>query len=619
MIKGSALRKESFYSGTKGAVAVCLLLSTMALLSACTKKGGNDGAGGATGAASPPDSSVQSGSLKGKTLKIVLKDNVKTGDPAACYDTVSAEPVNQIYETPYQYDYYGKPGSVIPLAAEAMPTFSKDRKQLTFKIRKGLKFSNDPCFADGKGREVTAKDFLFSWKRHAVTATHSEGAWVFEKKVVGWEEFHEKVKDIQNIEDLMKIEVAGLKALDDYTIQMTLVEPYPQLMYLMTMNFTAVVPVEAVKKYGVDFANHPVGTGPYRVVTWSPQDRVILTKNENFHGEKFPEAKAISDRYADARGYAGRDLPLVENIEFRVIKEKQPQWLELLAGNLHHIEIPKDNITEALDPQDPRKVHPNLAAKGFDISIDDTGTISWYLFINMADATLGQNKLLRQAISLAIDPKRWLELYRNGRGVVSYEVNSKGMSDQCGKTAKKYDFNPAKARELLAKAGFPGGKDLPVIRLDMRGSETVSRQIGEFIEKSLREVGIKVELTLNTFPAFLDKRNKKNLQLAYGGWIADHLDSENFLQLYYGPFEAPGPNESNFKNAEYDALYNKMKVMDSGPQRRAIICKMEDILQEEVPVVYGIHEYLYRLYPKKLKNFHNTDFIWNKYKYLDLE
>ncbi len=136
--------------------------------------------------------------LSGKTLNLYLKDNIKSGDPAGAYDSVSLEPLPQVYETLYQYDYFKEKRRIIPLLAEGMPKISKDGLDVTIKLKKGILFHDDPSFDGGIGREVKAKDFIYAWKRHAITRVHSEGYWIFDGKIVGYNDFQAQFKNEQN-------------------------------------------------------------------------------------------------------------------------------------------------------------------------------------------------------------------------------------------------------------------------------------------------------------------------------------------------------------------------------------------------------------------------------------
>ncbi|MBI3541755.1 MAG: hypothetical protein HY075_00560 [Deltaproteobacteria bacterium] len=555
--------------------------------------------------------------FKGKVLHAVLEDNVKTTDPAAMYDIMGGEVDFQIYETPYQYDYFSETPKLLPMLAESAPVYSKDRLTATIKIKKGIRFQNDPCFTatNGAGRELRAQDFVYGWKRLADIANEPQGSWIFEGKIAGWEDFSKKFGQGKPSAEVMKEEIEGLKAVDDYTLVLKLKKPYPQLTWALATSFAAPVPHEAVEHYGKDFERHPVGTGPFKAQSYDPASRVFMVRNENFREELFPTPDQVAPKYRDAaKVYGGKRLPLVDAIEFSILKEEQPRWLGFLAGKFDEVKIPKDNFNTIIENG---KVKPEWAAKGVSLSIEPALGY-WYVSLNMLDKTLGTNKLLRQAIASAIDTKTWLELFKNNRGSIQTEVNPPIVPGRCGKPYR-WTYDVARARQLLAKAGFPEGKGLPMLKWDTRRSEMSERQLAELIQKNLAAIGIQLEVITNTFPAYLDKSHKGNLQLSKGGFVMDYPDVENNFQLLYGPNKAPGPNEASFDHAEYNQLYEKLAVMAPGAERTKLACRMEEILQDEVPWAYGIFEDEYRLVQKWLKNYHTAELIYTKYKYVDVD
>lgn len=564
-------------------------------------------------------SSTSNGStanLKGKVLKFALKDGVKTSDPTNSYDTVSAEVIDQIYEGLLQYNYFSEKLQVIPNLTDGMPITSKDGKTVTIKLRKDIKFQDDECFkaTNGKGRTVTADDFIYGWKRHANPANESQAFWIWDGKVVGINDFQKQFSG-KSADEVMKMNVEGFKKIDDFTIELKLTKPYPQLLYIMTMHFTAPIPREAIEMYGKDFVNHPVGTGPFKAVSWNPQSKIILVKNENFRDEKFPDASKLPPSLLYMKESAGKKLPLADAIEFSVIKEDQPRWLGFLNGDFHQIQIPKDNFATAI--QNTNEVTPDLKAKGVRVSIEPAYSF-WYVSMNMKDKLIGENKYLRQAIASAIDSANWLKIFKNDRGSTQNEINPPSILDRCGKPYK-WAYDVERAKKLMEKAGYPGGKGLPDLKYDTRGTNQSERQLAEFVAKNLAAIGIKVEIVANTFPAYLDKQNKGNLQISKGGWMMDYPDAENNMQLLFGPNKAPGPNESNFDNAEYNKLYEQMALMPSSAKRKELICKMEEIVQENAPWAYGIYENEYRLIQDKIPNYRTAEVIINKYKYIDLK
>lgn len=560
--------------------------------------------------------------LKGKVLHLILEDNIKGIDPVSMYDVIGAEVAGQTYETLYQYDYFSDGLKVIPMLADGMPEVSTKKSDagltLTIKIKKGIRYQDDPCFkaTGGKGREVVAQDFIYSWKRQANIANEPQGFWIFDGKIAGINDYQKKFGAGKSADEVLKEDIEGFKAIDDHTIQIKLLKPYPQLKYVLTMPFTSPLPREAVEMYGKDLERHPVGTGPFKVLSYDPSFKVIFVKNENFRDERFPTVDNVAPKYAAiAKEYGGKKLPLADAIEFSIVKEEQPRWLGFLAGKFDFTKIPKDNFNTAIENKVSLK--PELASKGISLSIEPAMNY-WYVSMNMKDKLLGSNVLLRQAIASAIDRDQWLELFKNGRGSVQNEVNPPIVKERCGKQYQ-WTYNLARAKELLAKAGYPEGKGLPVLKWDTRRTEMSERQLADLISKNLAQIGIKIEVVANTFPAFLDKSHKGNLQLSKGGWVMDYPDPENNYQLLYGPNGAPGPNEANYANPEFDKLYEKVATMPASPERTSLICKMEDIIQRDVPWAFGIFEDEYKLVNKRLKNFHTAELIYTKHKYLDVE
>src|SRR6185312_10120216 len=216
-----------------------------------------------------------------------VKANIKDLDPVVSSDLYAGLVMSQIFSNLMQYTYLKRPLQAIPLDAEAMPTVSKDQKTYVFKLRKGMKFHDSPVFKEtgGKGREVTADDYIYSWKRLADPSTHSDGFWIFEGKIKGFKEWRDAASNAGKAD--YSRPVPGLSAPDKYTLKIELEKPYAQLLYVLTMAASAVVPHEAVEFYGPDFQNHPVGSGPYKFRSWVKNSRVILDRFENYYTEYY--------------------------------------------------------------------------------------------------------------------------------------------------------------------------------------------------------------------------------------------------------------------------------------------------------------------------------------------
>jgi ABC-type transport system substrate-binding protein len=297
----------------------------------------------------------------------------------------------------------------------------------------------------------------------------------------------------------------------------------------------------------------------------------------------------------------------------QVVKEDQPRWLNFLKGNRDALILPKDNFRQAITDQ--VNLVPDLVKKGIHLNIE-TGSVIRYVLFNMKDSLVGgRNKYLRQALSSAIDRDEWINVFTNGTGKKMVNATPPGIQDRPGTEQIKYDYNLARAKELLKKAGYPGGKGLPPIRFDLRGASTSDRQFGEYITEQFQRIGVKTEVITNTFPAFLEKMRQGSTQLAYGGWSMDYPDAENIYQLLYGPNQSPGPNEANYDNPEMNSLYEQMSILNPGPRRAGLIEKMDQILQEECPWALGYYEAAYDLSQPWLMNFRANPIILNRFKY----
>jgi ABC-type transport system substrate-binding protein len=554
-----------------------------------------------------------------KTLNLGLGDDVKSLDPALCYDTVSNTVMPLAMESLFEYHYLKRPLELQPLLAEAMPTVSKDKKTYTIKLKKGVLWQDDAAFPNGKGRELKAGDFIFAWKRMLLPDLQSPGTWIFDGKVVGWEAFRKKLVEAKSAdrEAILQESVEGLQAPDDYTLVIKLTQPYPQLLNVLAMGFGAPVAKEVTDKYGQQgLTQRMVGTGPFRLVNYVAGSKVILEKNPTFRGQTYPTE---GDEEAKAMGLlapAGQALPFAERIEFQIIKQSQPIWLQFMKGNLDAAGIPKDNFDAAIANND---LKPDLKAKGIHLQKSEEAVI-WYLNFNMKDKVVGGNNAnLRKAISMAVNREEYIQKFLNGRGVKATSIVPRVIAGHTGRTELVNDYNVEKAKELLAKAGYPGGKGLPVLKFDLRGSDTSAKQSAEYIQKSLEVIGVKMDIITNTFPAYLEKEKNGNLQFFLGGWNADFPDAENFLFLLSSKNVAPGPNASNYVNPAFDRLYDQMAAMSPSPARSEIIRKAEDIAFNDG--IWGMLFYpvAYAMNHGWLKNYRPDSQISGEAKYWDVD
>ncbi len=564
-------------------------------------------------------------------LHLVMWENPKSFDPAVSSDAYAAEAIGNIYETLLQYHYLKRPYELTTLLAKEMPKYSTDGLTVTIPIKSKIFFQNDSCFKESKGRELIADDFIYSFKRLADPKILSEGWWVFDGKIKGLNEWREEAAKNGRADYSKSIE--GFQSPDPYTLVIKLKKRYPQLNYILAMAFTVPIPHEAVDKYGAEFSNHPVGTGPYVLKEYTRGSRIVFERNPSFHGENFPARvtrapnfecepnKMTAECGVKDADYSdldyGKPMPFTDRVVVHISLERQPAWLDFLRGNLDWDVIPKDSFSSTLNSD--HKLKPEFADKGMILTPDDS-TTEWFLGYNMEDPVVGgKSKFLRQAMGLAYNSNKEIELFTFGLSRPANQILPPSINGHLTGIPPR-ETNIEKAKALLVKAGYPEGKGLPKLFFDVEGSSQ-ERQRGEFFKSQMAQIGINVEVRPNTRPELFEKKRKAKLQIHMDGWIADYPDAENFMQLLYGPNRPPGSNNQSFNNAEFNQLYEKMAGTSPGPKREKTIRRMTEIFLDESPWTPNWIAVLYHMHQGWMKNYIYSDFSYCNYKYyrVDLE
>ncbi len=582
----------------------------------------------------------------GKILHVSLRLHPKSFDPPSIEEEGSGKCAAHVYDGLLMYHPFARPYKLIPALAKSMPEVSADQLTYTFELKRGLKFCDDPCFTatDGKSREVTAEDFVWCFKRFGHPRTQAKGWWLFDGKILGFNEWREARKnDVralfaahQPIDPLVGIEkpVAGITALGRYKLRLRLTKPYPQLLWVLAMPYASVYPHEAIAYYKDEYRNHPVGTGPFRVKRFNPVYRVVHERNANFRDEWFPDPRnKPEDRIEgwdwqadEKRGLlknAGKKLPLLDGMEIRFILEDQPRWLYFNAGYSDFLNPPKDNTEEAIVGGE---LSDEMKARG--VRVDpwpELGTV--YAALRTDDPVLS-NVQLRRAMALAYDHAWTVKHLYGGQAIVATSLIPPGVAGY------DPDYHPYhrsdgkaqldKAREYMIKAGYPGGinpKTGKRLRLtfDNSGAGATQKQFAERFKHEMRQIGIDVVELVNTFPQLVEKMRTRNYQVTSLAWGFDYPDAQNILQLLYGPNEAPGINRTNFKNAEFDRLYEKASVLEDGPERTKLYVRMAHIVGDEVPWITRTHRIRQNLQHAWLSGFRYTETSYQYWRYADVD
>lgn len=530
------------------------------------------------------------------------RSKIQTLDPAQIGDVPTDEVAREFLETLYYYHYLKRPYQLIPLLAAEMPDISEDGCVYTIRIRPDVFFHDDPCFPDGKGRNLTAEDFIYAWKRIADVKTASKNWWLFDGRIAGLNEFREYTKTCLRGQVDYRRPVEGLEALEPHLLRIRLLRPWPQLLYCLAHAPSAPMAEEAVRYYGEDIRNRAVGTGPFILKKWVKGSYIEAVRNPAYRPDFYPTEGMPEDRQEGLLADAGLAVPFVDRIIWRIIEEDQPRWLMFMRGRLDINSIPKDNFGQAV--AFGKNLTEEMTQKGIRLQTYIEPNV-FYLSFNMADPVLGTNKPLRLAINYAIDREKFIDLLMNGRGIVAHGFISPAMEEYdpniC--TVSRSVLDLEKARFYLRQAEQLHGGPIPRLRLAVGGTDTTYRQIAQFFQRNIQELGLQVQIEVFDWPTFLEKMRTNQLQLIGGtGWMADYPDTESFLQVFYGP-NASWPNSSNYSNPEFDRLYEQTSVMPPSPERTRLYREAERIVIEDMPVAFVYHRIGYVLYHDWVGNF----------------
>ncbi len=572
-----------------------------------------------------------------KVLYLPFATPPKTLDPAISYGTADTVVTNKVFDTLLEYHYLERPYRLMPSMAEEIPegeTLEDGRVRYTFRLRPHIRFQPDECFRLSlgdkgvrEGRPTTAQDFVFQLQRIADPALTSPVIEPF-SHLDGFREYREALEKKRKsdkgfsklrIDDQYKKagEFRGAVAKDDRTLVITLTDAYPQILYWFAMPFTTPVAWEAAQFYDgkqgrTPLAEHPISTGAFLVTEYDKQARIVLERNPNWWGLKNPDAPGAQfpdvpegKEWDDLRPAEGKLLPFLERIEYRMEKEPIPQFNKFLQGYYDFSGINRESFDKViheggLSPE-MKKVGVQLE-KGVDPGV-------YYLGFNMDDPTVGRaggarSQALRQAMSLALDVNEYLRLFANGRGVLAQTPIPPGIFGYDESYQNSYrQFDMQRAAQILKDAGLSNGIDPETnkplrLSFDVPDTSPEGRVRFMFWVNQWRKLGLDVQLEATNYNQFYEKMMKGSYQIYTWGWMADYPDPENFLFLLTGPMarsKSGGPNNANFQNARYDALFKQMAYLDNTEERRRIIYEMREILEEERPWIELFHPESYSL------------------------
>ncbi len=463
------------------------------------------------------------------SLYIRLKKNPTTLDPAKIVDLDSARIAAKLFNGLVCFD---NSLSVVPDIAASWRV-SDDGLTYHFNLKKGVRFFN--------GREVTASDFAFSFRRVLDPATRSPRTWVL-SRIKGAVQFMTGEHN----------EVAGIRVKGPYELEITLEEPFAPFISFLGLTAAYVVAREEVQRWQEDFGFHSSGTGPYILKEWQHNQFLLLGANKNYFNT----------------------APLLSGIYYKIVPEDFTALVEFEKGDL-------DILPEILASEYKRFA----------------GDARWQPYIKMAQSLntyyLGLNcqvapfndKRVRKAMNLAIDREKILATLMEGRG-----TGARGPLPPLlrgGPAPQGYPYNPARAIKLLQEAGYPQGFVMTLYQT----ADVENLDICQVIQSYLRDVGIDARIVQLEWSTFLDVVARGEATSFWLSWWADYPDAENFLfPLFHSKNWGPGGNRSRFKNERIDTLLSQAVVTLDDAKRRSLYHIAEEIIIDEAPWVFFWHK-----------------------------
>lgn len=469
------------------------------------------------------------------TLRQMLWSEPSSIDPATVPDVIATALVMHTFEGLTRFN---EKNEIEPCLAEKWD-ISKDGKTYTFHLRKGVTFHN--------GRLFEAADVKYSWERALNPHTASSQAADYMDGILG----------VPDVAAGKRKDLPGVTVIDSNTLQVVLDRPRAYFTGMLAMPQDFVVCKEAVEKSdGKVTVQSYVGTGPFKFESYQPGQQFILTAYNAYWGGS----------------------PLCPRIEMPVILDKQTAYDNFLTNRIDvYSDMPAQRYAQDRDAnklQAEYHVSPQAAFA--------------YLGLQEARQPLFQNRAIRRAFALAIDRDEIIRVAFKRVGEVATGILPKSMP-LSGPTPPQIVYDPGKARDLLASAGYPGGKGFPSITLSYIQKDPDRESEALIIRRNLHDnLGIEVETSPREAGEFWKAEEKHGMEMYIGGWVADYLDPQDFLSTLY--VSGRPMNFVDYKNPKFDALCADADSNLDNNKRAALYGQAHALLIDDMPVVPLVFE-----------------------------
>ncbi len=465
--------------------------------------------------------------------------NINTLDPAFSRTLQDTWVANQLFNSLVEMDSHL---NIIPSIAKNW-TISEDALTYTFSLRNDVYFHKHSLFGKDSTRLVVAEDFQYSLNRLRDEKVAAPGSWVLNK-------------------------VDDFEAINDTIFQIKLKQPFPAFIGLLSMKYCSVVPKEIVEYYGSEFRSNPIGTGPFKFKRWEENIKLIFRKN-NYYFEH------------DSNG---ESLPYMEAIAITFLPDKQSEFLQFAQGNIDFLNSLDASYKDELLTGDGelRKKYAETInmIRGPYLNTEYLG---FYLDSKTPEI---QSELIRKAINYGFDRKKMMTYLRNGIGNPAYggfiPIGLPGHNESAG-----FSYQPEKAKQLVDQFKNESGISSPEITLTTTNNYL---SFCEFIQQELEKAGLIINLDVMPEASLRSARSNGKVDMFRSSWIADYLDAENYLSIFYSKNFAPnGSNYFHYKDSLFDSLYNKAFTINNIEERKQLYVTMDSLAMQKaimVPLYY---------------------------------
>jgi len=529
-----------------------------------------------------------------KLLRISFPAAETGFDPVRVSDLYSNIVNEAIFERLLTYDYLARPAKLIPMTAESMPEVSEGGRTYIVHLKRGIHFAPDPAFK-GQRRELTAEDYVYSFKRFADPANRAPYGFMLQGKIVGLDEQTEAAKKSGKFD--YDATIPGLVALDKYTLRFKLTGADFLFPYTLAHVPFCAVAREVVEAYGNDVQAHPVGTGPYVLKEWRRAAKITLEANPSYREVTWNfQAEGNSRDEALATEMKGKKIPQIGRVEISIIEESQSRWLAFERKELDYLALPATFVGEALDESNNLK--PKWVEQGVSLYRAVDPSVG-YTFFNFRDPLVGgfakEKIALRRAIIMGFDlPAEIRVIAKNQEiqaqmpippGVVGFDASYRGVNQ----------YDPVLANKLLDYFGYKKGSDgyrtlpdgKPLTIRQATGTAAIDREYSELWKRSMDAIGIRMLFEPGKFADTLKAAKACHVMMWQASWTADYPDGDNFMQLLYGPNTGES-NNGCYESKAYDALYEKsLTLSPTSVERNRLFIDMSR--QIEVDGAWNLH------------------------------